>query len=244
MKTKVKAIKKVLEEFDGVATWDQIYDNIEKYYPTAKVSKEWKAGIRGVLYREIKNNRNFKKIGFGIYAIKEYEEEPKPKANEKQKIHSYVEGICLEIGNFEGFLTYTPDKSAIFKDNIHLNQISTLAEIPMFTYPKIIDVVKRIDVIWFNKNQFKYPQNVFEVVESIGTLSEALNRCLQLIHFNLNFNIVGYSEHKSKFEDKIIREPYIRFSDKFDYKDYNTVIKFYDASVKMNEVKKGFFKGL
>jgi hypothetical protein len=243
MVTKVKAIKKVLEKFGGVATWEQIYDNIEKYYPTAKASKEWKAGIRGVLYREIKNNRNFKKAGFGIYALKEYKEEPKPKASEK-RMHSYIEGICLEIGNFEGFLTYTPDKSAIFKDHIHLNQIATLPEIPTFTYPEIVDVVKRIDTIWFNKNRFKYPQSVFEVVDSIGTLSEALNRCLQLIHFNLNFNIVGHSKHKSKFEDKISREPYIRFRDKFDYKDYNTVSEFYDASVKMNEVKKGFFKGL
>ena len=65
MITKVEAIKKVLEEFNGIATWEQIYENIEKYKPSATKSKEWKAGIRGVLYREINNNRNFKKIGLG-----------------------------------------------------------------------------------------------------------------------------------------------------------------------------------
>ena len=61
--TKVDAIKRVMQDNGGTATWDIIYDNIEKYYPSAKASREWKAGIRGVLYRELKAQRNFKKIG-------------------------------------------------------------------------------------------------------------------------------------------------------------------------------------
>ncbi|PIU43392.1 MAG: hypothetical protein COS97_01290, partial [Candidatus Nealsonbacteria bacterium CG07_land_8_20_14_0_80_40_10] len=61
MLTKVQAIKKVIKDNGGTATWDIIYNNIDKYYPAAKEMKEWQAGIRGVLYREIKNNQNFKK---------------------------------------------------------------------------------------------------------------------------------------------------------------------------------------
>ncbi len=244
MITKVEAIKKVLEEFNGVATWEQIYDNIEKYYPAVKVSVAWKEGLRGVLYREIKNNRNFKKVGLGIYALKNYQEEEKPKPEEKEKMHSYIEGICLEIGKFEKFDTYTPDKTAIFKDNIYLGQIATLSEIPQFTYQEIIDVVKRIDVLWFNKVGFKFPLNVFEVVDAIGTLTEALNRCLQLIYFNTNFIIVGPNEYKTRFDERIKREPYIRFGDKFEYKNYNTLIEFYDYSVKMDKVRSGFFRGI
>jgi len=48
--------------------------------------QEWQAGIRGVLYREIKNNRNFKKIGFGIFALKEYEEEKIKAITEKGSV--------------------------------------------------------------------------------------------------------------------------------------------------------------
>ena len=70
--TKVDAIKKVMEDNNGVASWDIIYNNIEKYYSTAKNSVKWEAGIRGVLYREIKENRSFKKIGLGIFALKDY----------------------------------------------------------------------------------------------------------------------------------------------------------------------------
>lgn len=58
--TKVEAIKKLMEDNEGVASWQYIYDNMEKYYPVAKTSQEWQAGIRGVLYREIRNNKNFK----------------------------------------------------------------------------------------------------------------------------------------------------------------------------------------
>jgi len=241
--TKVEAIKKVLEEFNGVATWEQIYENIEKYYPAAKVSKEWKAGIRGVLYREIKNNRNFKKIGLGIYALKDYQEEEKPKSEEKERMHSYIEGICLELGNFKGLLTYTPDKTKIFK-GIPLNQIATLSEIPIFTYPEVVDVVKKIDVIWFNKEGFKYPKFAFEVIDTIGTLSEALNRCLQLLPFNLNFAIIGPEKYKDKFEKKINMEPYARYRKRFEFKEYNLMIDFYEQAIKSNIIEREFLKGL
>jgi len=244
MVTKVEAIKKVLEDFNGVATWEQIYENIENFYPSAKVSREWKAGIRGVLYRELKNNRIFKKIGLGIYALKDYEEEEKPKPEERRRMHPYIEGICLEIGRFEGFETYTPDKSAVFTDGIYLGQIATLLEIPQFTYPEIVNVVRRIDVLWFNSVGFKFPKYAIEVVDAAGTLTDALNRCFQLVYFNTNFTIVGPVEYKDKFEGKMNNEPYLRIRERFEFKDYKIVTDFYEYSVKMDEVRKGFFRGV
>lgn len=72
--TKVEAIRSVLKDNGGIATWEIIYNEIEKYYPTAKASNEWQAGIRGVLYREIRNHRNFKKIDDGTYSLADYDE--------------------------------------------------------------------------------------------------------------------------------------------------------------------------
>lgn len=242
MLTKVEAIKKILEEFNGVATWEQIYNSIEKYYPAAKVSVAWKEGIRGVLYREIKKGRNFKKVGLGIYALKDYKEEPKPTIKEKTRMHSYMEGVCLEIGKFKGFDVYTPDKTALFKDNIFLKDIITLETVPPFTYSEIIEKVKKIDVIWFNKEGLQFPQRAFEVVDAIGTLSDALNRCLQLLYFRTNFLIIGPVEYKDKFLAVINREPYLRFRKNFDYRDYNSVIQFYESSIKQNKIEEEFFK--
>ena len=59
--TKVEAIRRVLENNNGTATWEIIYNNIDKYYPSIKSSTNWQEGIRGILYRELKNNKNFKK---------------------------------------------------------------------------------------------------------------------------------------------------------------------------------------
>lgn len=59
--TKIEAIVKLMEDNGGAASLKYIYENITKYYPTAKQSAEWEAGLRGVLYREKKNSIYLKK---------------------------------------------------------------------------------------------------------------------------------------------------------------------------------------
>jgi putative restriction endonuclease len=70
--TKVEAIKKVLIDNGGIATWPVIYNQIGKYYPNVKAQKEWKAGVRGVLYRELE--KQFKMIDVGVIALIDYQE--------------------------------------------------------------------------------------------------------------------------------------------------------------------------
>jgi hypothetical protein len=70
--TKVDAIIKVLEDNNGVAVWSIIYSQIEKYYPEIKRQKDWKAGVRGVLYRDL--GKNFKMLEEGVVALIGYDE--------------------------------------------------------------------------------------------------------------------------------------------------------------------------
>lgn len=70
--TKVDAIKRVLEDNNGVAIWSIIYNQIEKYYPEIKRQKDWKAGVRGVLYRDL--GKNFKMLDEGVIALLDYNE--------------------------------------------------------------------------------------------------------------------------------------------------------------------------
>ena len=72
--TKIESIIKVMQDNDGLANWSIIYNETEKYYPDIKQSQEWQASIRGVLYREINNNKNFKKIDDGLFALINYNE--------------------------------------------------------------------------------------------------------------------------------------------------------------------------
>lgn len=225
--TKVEAIKKVLNDHGGVATWQIIYDEIEKYYPNIKKSSQWEAGIRGVLYREIKNNKNFKKIGLGLYSLLNFNEENFSEvSNNPTRMHSYIEGICLEIGNFLNLETYTADPSAKF-NNLFLRDISSLKKLPCFTYNEIVDIASKIDVLWFNKRGFMFPKKAIEVVDSINTLEPALKRCTQLLGFNLNFYILCRKEHLKKVEKQISYEPYIRIKQRFKIKSFEDILEIY-----------------
>lgn len=238
MVTKVEAIKKVIQEFEGVANWEQIYNNIEKYYPAAKVSKEWKAGIRGVLYREIKNKRNFKKVGLGLYALKNYKEENiLEEKKDKVKIHNFIQGVLVETGNREKFETYTPDKSRKYKENIYLFQIQTLKEIPDFTYSELINDIKWIDVLWFSKEKLKFPIKIFEVIDSLGTLSKSLSRVLQLKDFNVEIFIVAPKEYEDKYNAEINKQVYNEFRGRFRFIDYEIVKRWYKLAIEKDKLK-------
>jgi len=239
--TKVEAIQKVMEDNHGTASLEIIYQNVEKYYPAAKNSNEWEAGVRGVLYREIRNNKRFKKIGLSIYALKDYIEEQKPKKEDTVRMHSYIEGICLEIGNFKNFQTFTADPSASYRDNLNLLNIASMNEIPQFSYNEVVQESRRMDVIWFNPRGLLFPQKVFEVVDSIGTLNGAFNRCLQLKNFRTEFFIVAPEQHRNKFNQTINLESYKESIDRFKFINYDEIIELYDNASKVNKIESKIF---
>ena len=131
--TKVQAIAKVMKDNNGVANLEMIYSDIDRYYPAIKKSNDWQAGIRGVLYREIRNHRMFKKIGLSIYALSDYKEEAKPDKKDAVKMHSYIEGICVELGNYKGYDTYSADPSAWYRDRMQIRNFVTFSDIPQFS---------------------------------------------------------------------------------------------------------------
>ncbi len=70
--TKVDAIERLMIDYNGVITLELIYNEIEKYYPNAKQSKDWQAGLRGVLYREL--GKRFKRVDVSTYSLISYDE--------------------------------------------------------------------------------------------------------------------------------------------------------------------------
>ena len=118
--TKVKALISLMNDNEGTASWKYIYENIERYYPNAKASKNWESGLRGVLYRELSKGKHFKRIGFGVYALLEYEEQEAVKhiKADEVRMHSYMEGLLVELGNYEEYDTYCADRNAVFQSNV------------------------------------------------------------------------------------------------------------------------------
>lgn len=239
--TKIEAIRKVLEDNNGSATLGTIYNSIEKYYPGAKSSCEWEAGIRGIIYRDLKEKDGLKRIGLGIFALKDYKEEHIHR-EDKIRMHSYMEGLCLEIGNLKKYKTYTADPSAVFKDNVLLGDLSYFQKIPQFTYPNILDKAGRIDVIWFGgKSDNVFPAVALEVVDSLGTLEGALNRCLQLDGFNTIYRIISPEKHRARFDSVINANPYRDKRDKFMFIDYDEMKRLYDCIFEYNGLDRKFF---
>lgn len=239
--TKVEAIAKVMAENGGAANLETIYNNIVKYYPTARDSAKWQEGIRGVLYREIRNGRSFKKIGLSIYALFDYVEETKPDKRDAVKMHSYIEGICVELGNYKGFDTFSADPSALYRDKLQIRNFTTLPTIPQFSYPDIVREVQRIDVVWFNKTGLAFPQNVFEVVDSVGTLTGAFNRSLQLRNYRTHFCIVAPEKHREKYCQTIELETYKADSSRFSFVNYDEIIEYYESTVRSKKVEDRIF---
>lgn len=154
------------------------------------------------------SNNRFKKIGLGIFALGNYQEDRKPEDKETVRMHSYIEGICVELGNFNNYLTYTADPSALYRDKLHLSDVATLQTLPEFSYEQIVKRAKLIDVVWINSRGLQFPQKVFEIVDSISTLNGAFNRSLQLKNFMTEFNIVAPEKHREKFLETIDMEVY------------------------------------
>ena len=239
--TKIQAIAKVMADNGGVANLDMIYDSIGKYCPSAKDSTTWREGIRGVLYREVRNNRMFKKIGLSIYALMDYMEEAKPAEKDKVKMHSYIEGICVELGNFNGFDTFSADPSAVYRDKLKIRNFTTLPVIPQFSYHAILREAQRIDVVWFNKTGLAFPQKVFEVVDSVGTLNGAFNRSLQLRNFRTEFFIVAPEKHRDKYNQTIELETYQTNKDWFTFVTYDEIVDLYESTSRTKKLESHIF---
>lgn len=230
--TKVDAIEQVMIANGGSASLNQIYEQIEKYYPSAKQSETWDAGLRGVLYRELKHGNRFKKIGLSIYAVSDYQEEKRPPKSDKVRQHSFMEGVCLELGNAQRFKTFTADPSMLYRDNTYLHDIATLKHLPDFTYPEIVHEARLVDVIWMNDRKLSFPQYAFEVVDSIGTLDGAFKRCMQMQNFRTKFFIVAPEKHRTKYEQTIDLEIYQNARDRFSFLSYDLVLETYEHVVK------------
>ena len=147
-------------------------------------------------------------------------------------------GVLLELGNLLGFDTYTADparKSKLL--NKTLGEIALLKEIPPFTYQRYLDTVKNVDVIWF-KDEF--PAYCFEVEHTTG-VSMGLLRLYQIRNFtNALFFIIAPSNIISKFRTEITKDPFYKIKNRYNFRSYEDLVKFYKEAQNYHEVREKF----
>ncbi|EMB25664.1 hypothetical protein [Treponema denticola] len=217
--TQVDDIIETMQKNGGYATLAHLNQNVDTSSWKTKTPFE---SIRCYLQR----SDEFFKIQPGLWALTNYRESVlkkfQIKENEKEQIetftHSYYQGLIVDIGNMKNLKTYVPaqDKNKLFLDK-KLGQISTMTDIPKFTYPKITNRAKTIDTIWFNEREM--PTAFYEVEHSTNIIN-SLNKFFELQDFRARFCIVADKKRKNEFDDKISQSIYRPIKSLVDFVDY------------------------
>lgn len=227
-----EAIEKVMVTNGYYASLQLIYKEFEKYRLFSG-----KTPLKTIQER-VQRDKRFTRIGLGIYALCEHIDklprliEPKNLVEKISYTHTKIEGMIIEMGNMDGFDTYTPDKSKIF-DNKQLGNLITIKKIPNFTYKKIIHSIQYIDVIWFNRRGF--PEKVFEIEDSTD-FRNSLVKFTEIQDFKTNFNLISASERRKKYEQEVTRAAFQSIIERCRFIDYNDIEKLYTARLNYHNV--------
>jgi len=152
--------------------------------------------------------------------------------------HSDAMGVLLELGNMLGYKTYVAHPSKKYKDK-ELKEIATLKTIPEKF--KGIKGIEKVDVIWYAEE--KLPHYFFEV-EDKGDMKNALHKMYQARDLEAKFFIISPVERYSDFEKNINTEPYKNIRNKYIFKSYEDLQKFFsDVKLYYNSRKKFFEEG-
>lgn len=222
-----EAIEKVLRRNGYYAPLQVIYAEFERYRPFSG-----RTPLKTIQER-VQRDKRFTRIGVGVYALTEYLDKlphaPKPRseAERKDNRHARIQGMIIELGNMTGFKTYTRDRSKVF-DNKQLGNLVTLKEVPDFTYPRIVQSVRFIDVVWFNERGF--PARTFEVEDSTDFRGSLL-RFADLQDFSAGFRIVAPSERKERYEREVGRAAFESIRERCQFVAYARIQRLYKSGL-------------
>lgn len=229
-----EAIEQVMLHNGYYASLKLIYKKFERYRKFSGLTP------LKTIQERVQRDKRFTRIGLGVYALTEHLDKlpqiitPKTTVEKKDQRHVAVQGMIIEIGNMKGFDTYTPDKSKVFS-NKELGNIATMREFPLFTYDKIIQSVKFIDVAWFNTRGF--PEKIFEVEDSTD-FRGSLVKFAELQDFNTSFNLVASIERKTKYDREVSKTAFSNIIDRCHFINYSDIEEYYNASLDYHKVSK------
>ncbi|OGY51690.1 MAG: hypothetical protein A3J59_00230 [Candidatus Buchananbacteria bacterium RIFCSPHIGHO2_02_FULL_56_16] len=229
-----EAIEQVMKNNGYYAPLKLIYKKFEKYRKFSGLTP------LKTIQERVQRDKRFTRIGLGVYALTEHLDElpqvitPKTTSEKTNQRHSAIQGMIIEIGNMEGFDTYTPDRSKMFA-NKKLGNIATIKEFPLFTYEKITHSVKFVDVAWFNERGF--PEKIFEVEDSTD-FRGSLVKFAELQDFNTSFNLVASVERKTKYDREVSKMAFINIVSRCHFVNYADIEEYYNASLNYHKVLK------
>jgi len=220
--TQEKQVILAMQQLGGCATLSNLNGALD--FSTWK-TKTPEATVR----RIVQESPAFFKIRPGFWALNELRDTVLERLklsttddeDAKEFSHSYFQGLIVEIGNYKGLQTFIPgqDKNRLFIDK-PLKALASAPEIYQFSYEKIINRAKTVDVIWFNERFF--PDSFFEV-EHTTDIQNSLIKFTDLQDFFAKFYIVADEYRHRKFDEIIDRSAFKDIRQRVKFINYDNI---------------------
>ena len=208
--TQAQAVLETIEMLGGIATLNQINQNIFKLEECKWGTKTPFASIR----RIVRHTNGIYRIKPGLYALESHRQELENNGivvqnehNQDSEIvqtfnHAYYQGLLLEMGKMRHLDTFVPDqdKNKHFLNQAVLGDLRTIQAIPEFTFPQLVKRSSTIDVIWFNDRHM--PHSFFEVEHSTD-IQNSLLKFNDLQDFAARMIIVADEKRHNEFKTKL-----------------------------------------
>jgi len=221
-----EAVIRVMEASGGYATLGYLNQNVLNVKGCKWKTKTPFASIR----RIVQDERFFFKIRPGLWALNAYKDRlpleifpanDQPKSKQEEYSHTYYQGLLVELGNFKKFKTFVPsqDKNKQYFGK-KLSEITSVAEIFTFSYDRIVQKAKTIDVAWFNERNM--PANLFEIEHSTD-IQNSLLKFVELQDFYVNFHIVADKAREKEFQTKLSLQAFKPINKRVGFWNYDKV---------------------
>lgn len=232
-----EAVIATLERLGGVATLGQLNQEVFKIAECEWKTKTPFASIR----RIVQQNKEIYKIKPGLYGLIAHRKQNEAKGIVEETAknrnstevsefnHSYYQGLILTIGKLRNFKTFLPhqDKNRLFL-NEKLGDLSTLKNLPPYSYERLVKRSATIDAIWFNEREM--PHSFFEVEHSTD-IQNSLLKFNDLQDFSARMLIVADKKRKDEFDAKLNYTGFKDIKTRVKFIDYDVLTKQYEQAI-------------
>lgn len=229
--TQTQQVINSMRKNGGYSTLGNLYHIVDTSSWKTKTPQE---SIR----RIVQESKEIFKIQPGLWALEECRKEimdkfqlsNKDDKNDNAFTHSYFQGIIVEIGNMQHYMTYVPaqDQNRKFLDK-PLIEICNIVRIPQFAYTDIINRARTVDVIWFNQRIM--PNSFFEVEHSTDIQNSVIKYC-DLQDFNSRFIIVAPKNRQEQFQKVMERTAFQDIKNRIKFCSYEAIAEQYTLMCK------------
>ena len=112
-------------------------------------------------------------------------------------------------------------------------------KIPHFTYPNLVRIISKSDVVWFGKTHLLFPKIIFEI-ESTTDFRNSLLKMYQLLSFNSRFILVAPENKYGLFQNRMAQEPFNGEKDRFQFRSFEKTAQLYFSAVNHYQLRSQF----